>query len=529
MTRCQTTLALWVLPVTFTGLLLAMLLASLPLWQVFNLDPDYYYLLNGLRMVEGLAPTDLSHPGTPVQVIIAAVLRLMHPFADADAIVDAVLHDPEGHLLAATLALYPLVTAGLYLLGRAFLNCTGSLWPALLAQSSPFLSMIIPKFALHPKPEPLLVVAGALMAAAAIAAARSHPPRDRHAVALGIALGFGVALKMQFVALGLVPLLLLNRRQLLLVYPAAALASFLLFVAPALPSYPFFMEWWGRILTHSGAYGSGAAGVADAGIYPRAILKIFGSKLVFSATLATALAVLAGYWRLRRRGLWPADPLARLLAGLVLAQLATVALVAKQSAAHYLIPALMLTGPTLALLWMMTRPRSGAGKIHRRAWTAVSVLLVVLSIPAAWRQSAELAGWSRTRQNFDMGRFQACAKIFFDSASALSYALQRGDMNAQVRYSARLAGWMPADEYTWFTNDHFWWPNSLMQWNKKIALDTILARHPCVVFRGSQPWTLPPRLEAEHPGLAFDDQCQVGEETLYTRGVRCDGRPVQAP
>lgn len=523
----QITLCLWLLPVLFTALLGAMLAVSLPLWQVFNLDPDYYYLFNGLLVLEGLPPTDLGHPGTPVQVLIGAVLRLMHPFTPTEQIIDTVLHQPERHLLVATLVIYPFVTAALFVLGRAFHRATGSLWPALLAQATPFLSMIIPKFSLHPKPEPFLIVAACFLVAAALAVARAEKQGDRHALWLGVAMGFGIAIKLQFAVLGVVPLLLLDRRRLFLVYPMATIAAFFVFVAPALPSYEIFLDWWTRVLTHSGAYGTGEASVIDPGKFPRTVMKIFGSKIIFTITIIAMLVVLAAYVRMRRRGVMAANPLARLAVGMILAQVLTVIVVAKQSAAHYLIPALMLTGPTLAVLWHITAQATDP-LWHRRAWQGVATLLVLLTIPASWSQTMELRQWTREAQDFDMDRYGTCAKIYFDAASAPSYAMQRGDMNAQGRYSPFLATWMPKDEYTWFTNDHSWWKNGLVWWNQKIALSEILQRHGgCAVFRGSQPWTLPHRVQKEIPGFAFDDTCKAGEEDVFTKGILCDGSPVQ--
>ncbi len=520
-------LVLWLLPVAFTLLLMAMLAASLPLWQVFNLDPDYYYLFNGLLVLEGRAPTDLGHPGTPVQVLIGAVLRLMHPFTPTAEIIDIVLHQPEKHLLVATLVLYPFVTVALYVLGRSFQRFTGSLWPALLAQSAPFLSMIIPKFSLHPKPEPFLIVAACFLVAASLKAAKADRLEDRHGVLLGIAMGFGIAIKLQFAVLGVVPLLLLDRRRLFLVYPAATIVAFFVFVAPALPSYEIFLDWWGRVLTHSGAYGTGAASVVDPRQYPRTILKIFGSKIIFTATILAMLVVLAAYFRMRRRGVMAANPLARLAIGMILAQVLTVIVVAKQSAAHYLIPALMLTGPTLAVLWHVTAQATDPTR-HKRVWQGVALALVALTLPASWKQTMELRQWTTEAQGFDMSRYDGCAKVYFDSSSAPSYAMQRGDMNAQGGYSPLLAGWMPQDEYTWFTNKHSWWDEGLMWWNQPRTLRQILDAHNgCAVFRGSQPWTLPPRVQREVPGLTFDDECMAGEETVYTVGVKCDGTRLQ--
>ena len=87
---------------------------------------------------------------------------------------------------------------------------------------------------------------------------------------------------------------------------------------------------------------------------------------------------------------------------------------------------------------------------------------------------------------------------------------------------------MPADEYTWFTNKHSWWDEGLMWWNRPVRLADIIERHGgCAVLRGSQPWTLPPRIEREVPGLTFADQCRAGEEDVFTIGVRCDGTRPQ--
>jgi hypothetical protein len=519
-------LALLILPAAFTAVLFAMRASSLPFWQSFNLDPDYYYLLNGLMLVEMLAPTDISHPGTPVQVLIALVLRLMHPSLPAAGVVEAVLDQPEAHLVMVTTVMFPLVGLGLFWLGRVFLTATGNLMPALLAQSAPFLSMIIPKFGLHPKPEAFLIIAVAPLMAAALHAARAERLEDRHAIWLGMAIGFGIACKIHFVAMGLVPLFLLDRRRLFLVLPLATAAGFFLFVSPALPSWQIFVDWWGRVAVSSGAYGTGAATVIDPTRYPRAFFNLFASKLIFTAVFLAGWAALAGYVRLRRRGLIAADPFARLLAGILLAQLATVVLVAKQSAAHYMVPAVMMTGPAMAVLWVVTA-RMFPERGHARGWLAVAVLLVVVQVPATWKQNAELARWSKATMGFDMTPFAACAKIDFDASSSLPYALQRGDMNAQARYSPKLATRMPADQYTWFTNDHSYWKRGFMQWNQPRDFGQVLAAYPCAVFRGTQAWTARSEAQRLAPGFVFDDHCFAGEDDFLTKGIKCSGEVVR--
>jgi hypothetical protein len=513
---------LLLLPALFVALLFAMRSASLPFWQVFNLDPDYYYLLNGLMITEGLAPTDVSHPGTPVQVFIAAILRLMHAGLPTGQLVDAVLADPERHLVTITSVLYPLVGLGLVGLGLAFRRATGRLAPALLAQAAPFLSMIIPKFGLHPKPEPFLIIAVCLVMAAALELARDRTPSDRKAALMGLAVAFGIACKLQFLALGLVPLFLLDRRRLFIVYPIAVVAGFLILTSPALPSRDIWFGWVARMVLHSGAYGAGAATVVDTARYPKAVLGLFGSKIIFTATFVLSLAALAGYARLRRRSLIPADPLARLLAGILLGQLFTILLIAKQAAAHYMVPALMLTGPALAILWVLTA-KVAPPKPHGRVWLAVGAVLALVTLQASIKQYRELARWTHDAQSFDMSRFGACAKIDYDSSSSPAYALLRGDLNTRGRYSPKLEAHFPADTYAWFINDHTWWSRGFMRWNHRLDIAAELANYPCLVFRGNQPYTAIPTARAQIPGFKLTDTCEVGEETVFTMGVKCDG------
>ncbi|MFD2233975.1 hypothetical protein [Phaeospirillum tilakii] len=515
--------ALLALPLALVATLFAMRAASGPLWQVFNLDPDYYYLLNGLRLIEGLAPTDVSHPGTPIQVFVALVLRLSDPLAPAADLVAAVLADPEGALARVTGLLYPLLGLALAGLGWAVWRASGSLAAALLTQAAPLLSMIIPKFALHPKPEAFLILAWALVIAAVLPLLRPEAARrDGPAARLGLAVGFAIACKLQALTFGLIPLFLLDRRR-LAVLGLASVGGFLLCTLPAWPSAGIWVDWVGRMVLHSGAYGDGAATVIDPARYPRAVLALFGSKLIFTLTLVASLAVLAAALRHRRF-----DPSARLLAGLALAQIATVLLVAKQPAAHYLEPALLLTGPALALLHLRSAAAAPAAA-HRWGWAALGLALVGLTLPAVTRQTNELAGWTRATQAFDMGRFAGCARIDYDSASSPSYALLRGDLNAQGRYSAQLEAIMPPDTYAWFINDHTWWKRGLMRWGHRLDPATAFAGYRCLVLRGSQPHLALPTALREIPGFRLDDRCEVGEETIFTMGITCAGTAPEQP
>ncbi|MBR9972153.1 hypothetical protein [Magnetospirillum sulfuroxidans] len=270
------------------------------------------------------------------------------------------------------LGVYPLVGVALFLLGRAFHRISGSL-PAFLAQAAPFLSLIALQFPLPPLPEPLLIVATALVLAVALAAAQADMPRDRHGVLVGIIIGLSLWVTPSAAVLGLLPILLLDRRRLLVAGSIAAFIAVLMVSAP-----PLFPAEEGQFLS-SAVHQS----------YSQALLRILFSRIIFTLALIATLVVLVGYFRMRRRGLLAANALARLAAGMILAQIAALFLAAGQAYPHGLTLALLLTGPTLAASWHITAQASTPHG-HQRAWRWLALALVTATAPALWLQVAEL-------------------------------------------------------------------------------------------------------------------------------------------
>lgn len=220
-----------------------------------------------------------------------------------------------------------LAVAALWLLGRA----AGTLVPGLLAQTAPLLPPILP--------DPIATAAAALAVAALLPLTRDHAPRDHHAGLTGLAVALGMAVYPGFAALALLPALLFDRR---------------------------------RFIVHGAAV---VIGGALALAVPLAVAAPTGSWLLLAALAPPVAVVLAAYVRMRRRGLMQRDRRARLLAAMAAAQLLVVAL----SGGRSLMPALLLGGPMLALLWPMTRPLA-APRTHRRLWLAALAGLAVVRL-----------------------------------------------------------------------------------------------------------------------------------------------------
>lgn len=215
----------------------------------------------------------------------------------------------------------------LWLAGRA----AASPAPALLVQAAPFLPPVVP--------DPVMAAASALLLAALLPLARGREPGDGHATLAGAAVAMGTVVEPGFAGLAVLPVLLFDRRRFLVYGPVvvAGIAAALVLARPAAVPAP---SWW-----------------------------------LLAAVDAPVAVVLAAYVRMRRRGLMERDRRARLLAGILAAQ----ALVAAATAGRDPMPALLLAGPALALLWPMTL-RLGDIRLRRRLWLAGMVMLAAVRL-----------------------------------------------------------------------------------------------------------------------------------------------------
>jgi hypothetical protein len=129
-------------------------------------DPGYAYLFNGLNF----ACFDhhvghLDHPGTPLQILCAAVIRFHYLFSGSGGIPEDVIAHPESYLTSISWVMMLLITtvtawSGFYLYRR-----NRSIGDAVLIQATPLLSYVCIRFVPVVACEGLLISALLLMAA----------------------------------------------------------------------------------------------------------------------------------------------------------------------------------------------------------------------------------------------------------------------------------------------------------------------------------------------------------------------------
>ena len=508
--------ALAALPAAYVVVSLVLRAHAMPFWMWHNLDPDYFYLLDSLNILNLTTPGHVYHPGTTVQWLGALVLKAAYPFTGPGEITGAVLADPERHLRLIGTVIVALNGGALYCLGGAVLAAFRALGPALMAQGAPFLSMVVLKHALHVKPEALLVLATLSLATVAVWSLRPGALERQGkalAIAFGVVAGFGVATKITAAPVFLLPLFLLGRVRPIALYGAWAALSFVIFTLPMAGAYDQFGAWIAKVFLGSGAFGSGADTVIDPARYPADVIRMF-SRPVLHVPFALALLALAHSGLRHRRG-----PEVRALAGVCLAQLAHVLVVAKQPSAVYLIPSIMLSGLTLALLWRLYARRPW----HIRGTWALILALAIAQGAGIVRLHGELRGLKSAALSLDNDRFSSCLRAYSLFASSRTYALYLADYVTGSRFSERLRAQEPATDF-WFEN---WWDPSTVSfrdWTGKRDLSQTLEGYPCAVIRGGSMSRIEPYLAAAAPGVSFAKTCSTPDETVLTSGVNCAGR-----
>ncbi|MDE2227590.1 MAG: hypothetical protein KGL11_00930 [Alphaproteobacteria bacterium] len=491
--------ALLVLPAAFLAAVLVLRLHGLPYWLWFNLDPSYLYLIGGLNILQHAPPAMFQHPGVPVQLLVAAAAWL----APGDRLAAA-----EAILTRASDAMLALDALALWLLGWRVWRRTDALLPALFAQLAPFITMLTLKHGIEVEPEPLLLFAVALLAAAMVEEAVL--PRRLSVLGMAFAVGFGAACKITFAPLGLAPLVLIptwRRRSLYIVLTAIVFAVWMI---PEIPNLGPMAAWFAALAKGSGAYGGGPQTVVAWANYPHQFAKLFFARPLFLIAFAAGvIALLIG-----RRGAVGQ----RLLLALLTAQLVQIALVAKHASGHYILPALELAGPVLGVAWFLVVESGHVSprRIRRVGALALAAIVAAQGV-AVWRQDAETRRRADGARAIDLARdLPRCAHVYDFMASAPSAAWFYNDSYSGQRYAARLKAQMPANDY--FVEP---WRQGIENWDGAVTPAALAARYPCIALRSAEPNAVEGL--AARFGHVFDHaaRCRAGSEDILVAGAAC--------
>lgn len=313
-------------------------------WFGGDYDPAYCYLLNSVNNASLKATGHVDHPGTTAQVFGAVVLRVYHLLnrSEQAELHTAVLKDPERHLFVMTYAFLGFNCLFLFFSGIVAFKGTGKPWLAVLLQTAPFFSaMALYNGLTHISQESMLFLSAMMMLT--LVSWQFFPglkkSSRRNILLFAIVTGFGMASKVTFLPLVILPLILIPGLRNKLWYSLASAGAFVLITFPIWTQYGRMLGWLMRLTAHSGRYGSGSIGVIDSTTYLGNIRNLLMSNTLFSAIIAFSLLFLflvmvLPVLRNKLKNL----PEINVLLAVTLVELAGLMLVAKMPGDNYMMP-----------------------------------------------------------------------------------------------------------------------------------------------------------------------------------------------
>ncbi|MFA5322323.1 MAG: hypothetical protein WC373_06575 [Smithella sp.] len=352
----------------------------------FSGDPEYAYLLNGINIADLKMVGHTDNPGTTVQIYSAVVLSFSHFLnsSEKNGLRHAVLKNPD-HYVELERKVSVIINGTMILvLGVVSFFFLKNIWLSLILQITPFLSSNLLEHAwTKVSPEPALVFTVAVFVIALLAYYCSVNRQCRfYPWIFALICGFGLATKMTFLPLMIIPLILLEGRKQKWIYLSAIILFFIFFTIPAIPQYPHMVKWFLNLSTHTGIYGQGDIGVISPLRYINDIGAILKNNIALTVGILTTLTLLfilflKGNFRNRMK----MHSELKFAAAVLTAQLLGILMVAKHyHSNHYLIPEISLIG----LLMVFVILCLGNFFIEKRVWIfnllSAGVLCILITI-----------------------------------------------------------------------------------------------------------------------------------------------------
>lgn len=341
MKQLRNILIFLIVPLTLAAFNL-MLLKNLQYFYLSWSDPAYAYMFNGLNLSR--SDTDIGHtdhPGTPLQLFSAMVIRTTFLLTGDELIEVDVIKDPEKYAHAISYSLIALNMFSVFLLGFIINRKTGKMATALFLQLALMLSFVsiffIPAITCESLLFPVEVLLILLIYFYIFSPGSFH--RWTYLTGFSLLSGLLAAIKISSLPILLVPLILLKEIKDKTLYLSLTLLSFGVFVAPAIPKLIDHWDFMVGIMTHTGKYGGGEKGIIDWSDFFTNLGLIFSKEIPF--TLIFFIFLIAVLIPIKNQESKQSRRLLLVIVAMISVQ---VLITAKHYAYHYLVPAHLLMG-----------------------------------------------------------------------------------------------------------------------------------------------------------------------------------------
>ncbi len=330
--------------------------------NAISIDPDYAYLISAIDISRLSRSRMVLHPGTTFQMMSHAVMRCAHRWSDHFAVdfKTSVLKRPVFYLNVLQHTFSGLNILLVFLLGIFTYHISGKIVMGLLIQSTPLLSFWPIIFGFRKVTTDAVLVSVCLITVLVLVKVL-HSELDRkgiykYAAVLGLVSGFGLATKVPFLVLLVIPLVILPSLIPRLVYILTTVAGAVVFTLPILPMYSKMYKFLYGISTHMGIYGHGKEAIIDLNAYFSNLWQLVKENLPFILIVlgALVLIILVKASPEKRKGAAGSIQF-KMLCAVTLAQVFGILMVTRHFKSKYLIPVLCLSGLAIYLIYIHLR------------------------------------------------------------------------------------------------------------------------------------------------------------------------------
>lgn len=398
MKKIRIKLILLILPVIYVILSNVFTDVYSPYYLNYHHDPSYVYLLNSLNLATGKFAGHVEHPGTPLHVFGAFVIKIFHVFNGNTDITTDVLTRPEEYIRAINFSVLLLNFFLLFLLGLSIYRIYENIFAAMFMQLCVFFSVNVFMQFSDVNSESFIAVPVMLMLIYAfryININSSEKNEDRkYLIIFSVITGLGICTKIILFPLILIPLVLFKKTSQKLILILLSGVSFLLFFLPGITEYKYFLNWIKLLFFKSGMYGGGEEGILNPSKFLANIETIILTEKLFAlVSLITFIFLLISFIKFRRSGKEEVllfdnyKNYYRLLTGLFLSISAGTLIIAKHYVSRYMMAYLMLAIPVIFLLtYILYKSGSFNFRSFNFSINTVFIFLIILTIALNFRK-----------------------------------------------------------------------------------------------------------------------------------------------
>jgi len=309
-----------------------------------NVDPEYCYLFNGLNLATLHLPWHIDHPGSTLQVFVAIIIRITHFANLSDTVIVDFLKNPEKFLITTKISIDIVNALAMFFAGLFIYKNSKNYFSSFIIQLSPLLSSTILFISNRLLVENFLIFIVLMLITEIFIYLQKQKYLDKKIDSFvwlfGLTIGFGIATKILFAPLFIIPLFILNGFKKKFYYGIIAFVSFFVFAFPIIDRMDYFFGWIKALFVHSGVYGQGDANVINFNEFYNNIHYIITNEIMLPFVLLSLLVCIVLFvFKFKK---FKNDFYFKALVAVFITIILLVLIVAKQLKFYYLSPVLLL-------------------------------------------------------------------------------------------------------------------------------------------------------------------------------------------